>query len=38
MTFEEMNKKLNGKVCHIGMLDVDDCKRVVELCKPLVKQ
>jgi hypothetical protein len=21
-------------VCHIGMMDVEDCKRVVEVCKP----
>lgn len=24
------------ELCHIGMFDVSDCKRVVELCKPLV--
>lgn len=26
------------EVCHIGMFDVEDCKRVVELCKPLIGQ
>lgn len=25
------------EVCHIGMFDVEDCKRVVELCKPIVE-
>ena len=25
------------EICHIGMFDVKDCKRVVELCKPLIK-
>lgn len=23
------------EVCHIGMFDVDNCKRVIELCKPI---
>lgn len=23
-------------ICHIGMFDVDDCKKVIELCKPLI--
>ncbi|MCS3299818.1 DUF3268 family zinc-finger domain-containing protein [Bacteroides uniformis] len=26
------------EVCHIGMFDMEDCKRVVELCKPLIGQ
>ena len=26
------------EVCHIGMFDVEDCKRVVELCKPIIKE
>lgn len=23
--------------CHIGMFDVEQCKKVIEICKPLVK-
>ena len=23
-------------ICHIGMMDVADCKRVIELCKPII--
>ena len=26
------------EVCHIGMFGVEDCKRVVDLCKPIVKE
>jgi gamma-glutamyl:cysteine ligase YbdK (ATP-grasp superfamily) len=28
---------IDSKHCHIGMFDVEDCKRVVELCKPYYK-
>lgn len=26
------------KICHIGMFDVENCKRVVELCKPIIEE
>lgn len=26
------------EVCHIGMFDVKNCKRVVELCKPIIEE
>ena len=25
-------------VCHIGMFDVEDCQRVINLCKPIVEK
>lgn len=25
-------------ICHIGMFDVADCKRVIELCKPITEK
>ena len=35
-----LSMKLNIPVdkCHIGMMDVDDCKRVTELCKPIIEK
>ena len=34
--YDWIAKELNieRRYCHIGMFDVDDCKRVIELCKP----
>lgn len=29
---------LSIQVCHIGMFDVENCKRVVELCKPIIEE
>lgn len=26
------------ELCHIGMFDAEDCKRVVELCKPIIEK
>ena len=26
------------ELCHIGMFDVGDCKRVVEICKPIIEK
>lgn len=26
------------EICHIGMFDVENCKRVVELCKPIINK
>jgi len=27
---------IERELCHIGMMDVEQCKKVVEICKPLV--
>lgn len=37
--YKWLSQKLNipSELCHIGMFDLEDCKRVVELCKPLVQ-
>lgn len=28
---------IDGKLCHIGMFDEDQCGRVIEICKPYYK-
>lgn len=28
---------IEKELCHIGMMDVEQCKKVVEICMPLVK-
>lgn len=34
-----LSEQLNipAELCHIGMFDVDDCKRVIKLCKPIIQ-
>jgi hypothetical protein len=29
---------INLDQCHIGAFDIDECKKVVELCRPLIKR
>lgn len=30
--------KIHMGFCHIGMFDIEECRKVVEICKPLIEQ